>query len=915
MASSYTDLGTELMTTGENAGNWGTKTNVNLQILEEAVRGYVAISANSDQTLSLTDGSTGDSIRNAVIAFTGTLSANRTITVPAVEKWWIMDNQTAGAYTLTVKVSGQTGVTWGASDKGTKILYANGTDVVDTNVGGGVGGYDLNGNELILDADADTSITADTDDQIDIKIAGADDFQFTANTFTAQSGSTIAAQALTATTVTASGIVKTDDTTEATSTTDGSLQTDGGLSVAKDAVIGDDLKLLSDSAVLSFGADSDTTLTHTDGTGLTLNSTNKLTFGDTGTYIHQSADGVLDLVSDTEIEINATTIDINGAVAMDGAITGATNITLSGELDAATLDISGNADIDGTTNLDAVDIDGAVQLDSTFTVGVDDTGYDVKFFGASAGAYGLYDESADAFEVRGATAAGAGLLKLTTGELTVVDADKLGRIDFQAPLESDGTDAVAIAASIWAEADDTFSASVNNTDLVFALGKSEAATEKFRFTADGEIGLGGANYGTDGQVLTSGGAGAAAAWETISTAAVTALNNATANEIVTVGATTTELDAEGNFTYDGNNAALTSSVSTNPIISITNTNTDANGSILRFIKDAGEAGAANDISGLISFYADDAGQNNQEFGRITGRVVDATAGGEEGALDFYVAEYDGTVTKGMEIKGLSSDGNITVDISTHDGSAGGLMLASTLVTATATELNLMDGGTAAGTTAVASGDGVVTNDGGTMRQTTVATFDTYFSGSTQTLTNKTLTAPKFADAGYIADANGNELVILQTTASAVNQFDIHNAATGNNPVIEATGGDSNVGLDFTTKGTGAIKFNDLAYFPQQAITSTSNAVAWDAQAKPNAYHLTTENTTLSAPSNAVEGAFICIEVNFNGSHTFSWNAVFNFAADTAPTTTDTDAKTDIFVFRYNGSIWQEVGRTLNIPES
>ena len=61
-------------------------------------------------------------------------------------------------------------------------------------------GADLDGKEFILDADADTTITADTDDQIDIKIAGADDFQFTANTFTAQSGSTIAAQALTATT-------------------------------------------------------------------------------------------------------------------------------------------------------------------------------------------------------------------------------------------------------------------------------------------------------------------------------------------------------------------------------------------------------------------------------------------------------------------------------------------------------------------------------------------------------------------------------------------------------------------------------------------------------------------------------------------------------------------------------------------
>ena len=83
-------------------------------------------------------------------------------------------------------------------------------------------------------------------------------------------GSGTAAAANT-TTLTASGIIKTDDATEATSTTDGSLQTDGGLSVVKDIVAGDDVKLLSDSAVLSFGADSDTTLTHTDGTGLTLN--------------------------------------------------------------------------------------------------------------------------------------------------------------------------------------------------------------------------------------------------------------------------------------------------------------------------------------------------------------------------------------------------------------------------------------------------------------------------------------------------------------------------------------------------------------------------------------------------------------------------------------------------------------------
>jgi len=187
--------------------------------------------------------------------------------------------------------------------------------------------------------------------------------------------------------------------------------------------------------------------------------------------------------------------------------------------------------------------------------------------------------------------------------------------------------------------------------------------------------------------------------------------------------------------------------------------------------------------------------------------------------------------------------------------------------------------------------------------------------STDTLTNKTLTAPKIADAGFIADANGAEQIIFQTTASAVNELEVTNAATGNNPAIAASGDDSNVGLEFTAKGSGFIKFNDLAYIPQQALTSSSNAVAWDVQAKPNAYHLTTENTTFSAPTNNVEGSFICLEINYNGSHTIAFNTVFEFAASTAPTFTSTDGKTDILVFRYNGAVWQEVGRTLNLSES
>ena len=140
-----------------------------------------------------------------------------------------------------------------------------------------------------------------------------------------------------------------------------------------------------------------------------------------------------------------------------------------------------------------------------------------------------------------------------------------------------------------------------------------------------------------------------------------------------------------------------------------------------------------------------------------------------------------------------------------------------------------------------------------------------------------------------------------------------NSSTNSGSIVITDG--ANGDIDITTNGTGTIKFNDLAYIPQQALTSSSNAVAWDAQAKPNAYHLTTENTTFSAPSNATEGAFICLELNFDGSHTIGWNTVFEFAASTEPTETATNGKTDIHVFRYNGAVWQEVGRTMNLSES
>ena len=122
---------------------------------------------------------------------------------------------------------------------------------------------------------------------------------------------------------------------------------------------------------------------------------------------------VLDGITAVVGELNALDLGstaVGTAIASKAVIldankdyTGIRNFTITGELDAATLDISGNADIDGTTNLDAVDIDGAVQVDGATTFGVDDTGVDVKFFGATSGAYLLWDESADKLLTAGGT--------------------------------------------------------------------------------------------------------------------------------------------------------------------------------------------------------------------------------------------------------------------------------------------------------------------------------------------------------------------------------------------------------------------------------------------------------------------------------------------------------------------------------
>ena len=196
---------------------------------------------------------------------------------------------------------------------------------------------------------------------------------------------------------------------------------------------------------------------------------------------------LLDASEDDLILSGAAGISIDSTVDSSNTTTGSFH-TDGGVGIAKKLYVGTNLDVDGTTNLDAVDIDDNVQIDAPVTVGEDDTGYDVKFFGASSGAFMLYDESEDTLEIRGASAdatTSTGKLLLSTALTNINDGDVIGSIGFKAPLEAGSGDSILVGASIFAEADATFSGTVNSTDLVFATGDSAAASEKFRIDSTG----------------------------------------------------------------------------------------------------------------------------------------------------------------------------------------------------------------------------------------------------------------------------------------------------------------------------------------------------------------------------------------------------------------------------------------------
>jgi len=759
---------------------------------------------------------------------------------------------------------------------------------------------DLNGVEFILDADADTSITADTDDRIDFKLANVDHINIGTS-----SGDTVISQMTDAKDI----IFKQFDGNKILEINDGNFVGIGGNDTAAGEIrIFEDTdngtnysgftvgNLTASVAYQLPNADgsSGTQLT-TNGSGVLSWAAAEIALANDGNNRIVTGTGSASLNAEANLTFDGSTLALTGAATVSStlAVSGVTTSNAGVVVDNITID---GTEIDLSSGDLLVDVAGDITLDAG--------GGDWLFNVATTNILKISNSSSDV------------IIKPIVDAKDIIfqqrDGTEVARIEDNATfnVSTAGKFAyagVAVTATA-AELNILDDATITTTELNLLDGGTSASSVTL---AD-----------ADRIIVNDGG--------TMKQVAISALNTYTSASIAADDVTI------------GDAAVLISTSSGNIVI-------DA---------------AANDSDIIL--------KGTDGGGDTTFLTIDGSAAG--------AAAFNSTVTATGFIIGSASVNEAQLEI--LDGA-----------TVTTTELNLIDGGATVGTTAIADGDGLLINDAGTMRVSTVQTLAAYLDDEITSMPNLTTAAALVtvsalgagsiaagfgaidngtsgirsntitAETAFVPDASGG--ADLGTTALEFNDAFFNDGAVinfGNDQDTTLTHTD---GTGLTLNSTNKLCFNDATQFiqgvsgtvldiaatdeieltatlidvvgnlaasgtlaqagvatfalaanvAQVAITSSSNAVAWDASAAANAYHITTENTTFSAPSNNVEGAFIVLEINYNGSHTIAFNTIFEFAASTAPTTTDTDGKTDILVFRFNGAVWQEVGRTLNLSES
>jgi cytoskeletal protein CcmA (bactofilin family) len=812
------------------------------------------------------------------------------------------------------------------------------------------------------------------------------------------------------------------DTYTDTITTTGNVSVGGNLTVTGTTTFNGGTITMGDAATdnVVFGADVDSNIIPDDDDTYDLGSSSQQwrnlyidgtaeidTLAINGTTVTSTAAelNILDGVTSTAAELNildgvtASAADINlidgitnGTVIASKAIitdsnkdiTGGRNITISGELDAATLDISGDADIDGTLEADAITIAGVTLAETiSDTVGAmvgsnTETGISVTYddsdntldfvIGADSIVSSMLDTNIDiagTLDVTGvltadtnATIAGTlGIaggstngVAISQGAIAIKNGGSKSRIDLYC--ESSNAHYTRIEAAAHAAYSGNVTVTLPTTTGTLALTSSDITGTAAVATAvtvsannstdetvyplfvDGATGTQGAetdtglSYNPSSGNLTIGGELSAATLDisgnvdvdgTLEADAIT-VNGTTLAETIsdTVGAMVSSNTETGiEVTYDDSDNTLDFVIGSDVIVNsmIADDAIDsaqiADGSIdTAHIADDQVTGAklsndvtiANDLTVAGNLVV--TGSTTQTGSIVSNSNFQSLANNNSGnATDFgFFGKYvESSTTKYAGLFYDASDDNtfrLFVDTQTEP---------STTVNTGAT-------GYAVGT--------LVANVTGNVSGTAATVTGAAQSNITSLGTLTTLTVDNVIINGSTIGHTGDTdlITVASGVVTVAGEVDATSLDISGDIDVDGTSNLDNTDIDGTLNTSGVVTCQTSANISQVALSNASS-VAWDTAAAANSFlGLNTNsysgNVTMAAPSNAVEGAIISVEIAQDGTpRTVSWNTIFEFAASTAPTVTATANKTDIFSFRYNGSVWQEIGRVQNMAQT
>ena len=516
------------------------------------------------------------------------------------------------------------------------------------------------------------------------------------------------------------------------------LDASGNATLSGDLTVGDDLTLGSDSAVLNFGTDSDTSLTHTDGTGLTLNSTNKLTFGDAATFIHQSSDGVMTVDGEATIDLNASTavlVSNDLKLNSDASVLGFgvdNDVTLTHVADSALLlndaikltfrdsALSINSSTDGQLDIIAdtevqiaattIDINGNVDISGTLTIG-------------SAGISEAELEILDGASV-------------TTTELNIIDGD--ATVGTTAVADGDGivtndagtmrqtteqTFATYFASEITAMSNLVTTGALNSGSITSGFGSINNGASAITTTGTitgGELTVD--DVGVNGKVITMTGSTSDTATFTVGTngtldivttddAAAAANIQITADGTAELAGTTVTLDSGGDIVLDANGANVTFKDDGTSILDIANNSTDVELTVSTADKNF-------KIKGTDGSSA------------ITALDIDMALAGKATFNGDVVVTGDLTITGDDLVMNTNTAGHILVGDDTNFNPvavSGDVTMASTgavTIANDAVESGMLNDNVISGQTELASGlattDELLVSDGGTIKRMDVS---------------------------------------------------------------------------------------------------------------------------------------------------------------------------------------------------